>query len=165
MKKILIILISLYLTGCKTTKVIRTGIQKDSITTIIKKQIVRDTIYEIKKDSATLNALIKCINKKPVLIIDTVQVIKSKTLKPKIKLEGNNLTLTCKKEAEKLFKQWKHEYEETNTKTKEVITLEPEYIEKKLSWWQKLFINLGKLALAYIVFRIGKPFVLRRLNL
>ena len=165
MKKILIILISLYLTGCKTTKVIKTGIQKDSITTIIKKQIVRDTIYEIKKDSATLNALIKCINKKPVLIIDTVEVIKSKTLKPKIKLQGNNLTLTCEKEAEKLFKQWKHEYEETNTKIKETITPEPEYIEKELSWWQKLFINLGKLSLAYLVFRIGKPFVLRRLNL
>ena len=164
MKKISIILISLYLTGCKTTKVIKTGIQKDSITTIIKKQIVRDTIYEIKKDSATLNALIKCINKKPVLIIDTVQVIKSKRLKPKIKLEGNNLTLTCEKEAEKLFKQWKHEYEETNTKTKETIT-EVIEVEKQLSWWQKLFINLGKLALGYIVFRIGKPFVLRRLNL
>lgn len=159
----LVVLATFALIGCKSTRVVQTGVKKDSITTVIKREIVHDTIYEIERDSATINALIKCVNKKPVIIVDTLETIKHKFIKPKIELDSMRLRITCINEAHKLFKRWKTNYLEKHTKEKEVIT-ELVEVEKELSWWQKFLINLGLAAIGYIIFRLGKPYVLRKLS-
>lgn len=151
MKRIILILTAVVLLSrCKTTKVIKTGVQKDSITTITKVITERDTIFKIEKDSALYNAYIKCVNKEPVLIVDTLEIVKYRKIKPKVSLNDGKLEVNCVKEAEELFFKWKQEYikENTKTTTKETNIVE---VPRQLTWWQKLFIRLGQIFIVVLI--------------
>lgn len=162
----LLIVMSLFIVSCSTLKTpsVNTTTTKEKII----KEIPRDTIIEVAKDSSFYKAWIKCVNNKPVLVapkksksIDTVFLPEAKPGKflepPKVNLKGNVLSVDCHAKAQKLFIQWKEKYIQENTVSETTITLPPKLIEKKLSWWQKLWIGLGKIAgLALIIWLASK---------
>lgn len=130
-------------TGCKS-KVIP-GETKERI--IIQKEIVKDTILTIEKDSSFYSAYIDCVNGKPVLKELTIPV-KGKVLPknkagrtlaiPNVSLENGVLSVNCQKEAEQKFITWKEKFiQEWNTEKKTVPV--PEALTK----FQKIKMIIG----------------------
>lgn len=164
MRSIILIILIIF-SSCKSVKVIEKGVKKDSITTITKVITERDTILKIEKDSAFYNAYIKCVNKEPVLIVNTLEIVKYRKITPKVSLNKGKLEVNCVKEAEELFFKWKQEYIKENTKTtiKETNVVE---VPRKLTWWQKLCIDLGKIFIGFIIvygfFKIQNLGILKR---
>lgn len=118
--------------------------------------IEKDTVFTTKKDSSFYKAYIKCVNNKPVLTkpkkesIDTNELTPKKTpgkyLKPpNVSLKDSVLNVNCQAEAQQLFFKWKEQFIQEQTTTVKTITLPAKLIEKKLSWWQKLWLALGKI--------------------
>lgn len=146
----IILIILIVFSSCKSVKVIEKGVKKDSITTITKVITERDTILKIEKDSSLYNAYIKCVNKEPILIVDTLEIVKYSKITPKVSLNDGKLEVNCVKEAEELFFKWKQEYIKENTKTtiKETNVVE---VPRQLTWWQKLFIKLGQIFIGVLI--------------
>ncbi|MFK7099471.1 hypothetical protein V3471_00550 [Flavobacterium oreochromis] len=141
MKTKIIVLVMLgLLFSCKTAKPIEQEQNQKTIETIVK-----DTVIEVQADSTFYKALIECQNNKPVLIekdLANVKPIFKEPLKIRTKLVNGMLTVDCKKEAQKLFLQWKEKHiSETKIKT---VVLPPKLIKKPLTWWETLWCSLGK---------------------
>ena len=156
--KIAICFCLLVLASCSTLEKTKEHTQTETkkTTHIIKK----DTVLVTEKDSSFYKAWIECVNNKPVIKLpDTVLVEprnkteilplprKGKFLKPpSVKLKGNVLDVSCEAEAQKLFFSWKEKFiQEQTTKTKTIV-LPPVRVPRELTWWQKLWITLGKIS-------------------
>ncbi|MFL0089683.1 hypothetical protein [Tenacibaculum maritimum] len=169
MKTIYVVLICLlvsFFTSCKsiekTSEYIETETKKT--TQIIQK----DTVLIQEKDSSFYKAWIECKKNKPVLKTTETkkkpdgktdsfpQKRKGRFLKPpNVKLRGNFLDVSCEAEAQKLFFSWKEKFiKEQTTKTKTIV-LPPVKVPIELSWWQKLWIALGKFSAVVIIGWIG----------
>ncbi|REC47870.1 MULTISPECIES: hypothetical protein [Chryseobacterium] len=128
-------------TGCKS-KVIP-GETKEKI--IIQKEIVKDTVLTIEKDSSFYSAYIDCVNGKPVLkenLKTTGNVFKNKAGRvlavPNVSLQNGILTVNCQKEAERKFFTWREKFlQEWNTDIKQVPVPIP------LTKFQKLKMAIG----------------------
>lgn len=111
--------------------------------------IERDTVFQTQPDSTFYNALIECQNGIPILKSPVINKSKAGNVNIDVSLQGNQLNVNATKEAEKLFAKWKEEHIKENSK-KEIKTPYPvevpHYIEKQLTWWQKLWITLGKIS-------------------
>ncbi|AOW09516.1 hypothetical protein [Flavobacterium gilvum] len=146
------------LVACKSTSVVPpTTTQTNSTVTV--KEIIHDTVFEVKKDSSYYEAYLECVNGKVVINQPSkVKTKKGSYLKPpKVEIKDNMLKVDCEAEAQKLFAQWKETY---INKVIEVIQKHPYIVEKELSWWQKTQIILGRIFL-FIAFLLGLGFVLR----
>lgn len=163
MKSFILILFSTsLLMSCKPRELPR---EKEMVT--ITKTITEfkhDTIVKVRADSSFYESLIECQNGKPVLI--PPQSSKSETLlisgknlqPPKVVLEDSGkLKISCQY-LENLLKVTLREKQILIDKLSEkTITPPPEYIEKQLSWWQKLWLNLGKFFSAvFLIYLITK---------
>jgi len=145
----LFVLLATTLSSCKSTSVVPPA-TTETIKTVTIKEVIRDTVFEIKPDSSYYKAYLECVNGKVVVKQDAKPIIKSgKFLQPpKVSLKDNILTIDCEAEAQKLFYQWKDVYREN---MKSVIQKIPYPVEKPLSWWQKTEIVLGRIFLGLIV--------------
>ncbi len=128
------------------------------------KEILRDTIFSTKKDSSFYFAYIKCINNNPILVSqeenkksnfyynsEIPKEISGEILKPpRVHLENNILSVSCKAKAQKLFVKWKEQHIQEQISKIKTITLPAKIIEKQLSWWQKLWIAIGKISIVII---------------
>ncbi len=156
MKQLLVCAMVFLMWSCATSKV-KPQIEKETITKIEVVEVPRDTIINVPADSSLYRALIECQNGKPV-IIDTVrEIIKGKYIQPpKISIDSNVISVVSKAEAQRLFFEWKEKYIKENTQTSEVTT-EIKEVEKPLSWWQLLWLNLGRIVgLCVIVYVLLK---------
>jgi len=145
----LFVLLATTLSSCKSTSVVPPATTETTkIITI--KEVVRDTVFETKKDSSYYKAYLECVNGKVVLKSDTKPIVKpGKFLQPpKVNLKDNILTINCKAEAQKLFAQWKDTYTKEHQSDIKRI---PYAVEKPLSWWQKTEIILGRIFLGLIL--------------
>ncbi|MEQ3500597.1 hypothetical protein ABMY20_12640 [Tenacibaculum sp. SSH1-16] len=143
------------LVGCSSQKapVETTKTETNKITELI----IRDTVFEVEKDSSFYKSWIECVNNKPVLKpLETASTPTKETpvketkksgkyLKtPDVSLHGNVLEVSCEAEAQRLFFQWKEKFvQEQKTITKTVV-LPPVEVPRELTWWQKLWIGHGK---------------------
>lgn len=145
----LFVLLATTLSSCKSTSVVPPA-TTETVQTVTIKEVIRDTVYEIKPDSSYYKAYLECINGKVVVKQNTKPILKSgKFLQPpKVNLKDNILTIDCKAEAQKLFAQWKDTYTKEH---KSIIQKIPYPVEKPLSWWQKTEIILGRLFLGLIL--------------
>lgn len=161
-KYYLIVFLSVFLLSCATVP------KPKEATTIetnkIIKEIIKDTVFITKKDSSFYKAYIKCINNEPVIVGQQKtrqsghkkvfpKAVSGKFLEPpNVHLKNNVLSVSCKAEAQRLFVKWKEQHiQEQSNKTKTIV-LPPKLIEKELSWWQQLWIVLGKIFQGIITF-------------
>lgn len=126
---------------------------KEKIITI--KEIVKDTVLKIEKDSSYYAAYIDCVNGKPVIRElqkplpsdkDTGQSKKGKNLDiPNVKIDGNILKVSCYQEARDLFFKWKEQY--IKEFEKETKIPPPVIIERNFSWWEMTQLWIGRIVL------------------
>jgi len=145
----LFVLLATTLSSCKSTSVVPPA-TTETIQTVTIKEVIRDTVFEIKPDSSYYKAYLDCVDGKVVVKQNTKPILKSgKFLQPpKVNLKDNILTIDCKAAAQKLFAQWKDTYTKEH---KSIIQKIPYPVEKPLSWWQKTEIILGRLFLVLIL--------------
>lgn len=131
------------LSSCKSSSVVPPTTKETTTTTDVT-TVVRDTAFEVPKDSSFYRAYIECVNGKPVISQKTkVESKKGAYLQPpKVNLKDNILTVDCTAEAQKLFAQWKDVYTKENKSTVEKV---PYPVPANLSWWQNTQIILGRI--------------------
>lgn len=121
-------------------------------------QVQRDTLIKVEADSSFFNALVKCQNGKPFLSPPTKTNAKKEPdkkdsnkglQKPSATIDENgNLTVRCDY-FENLYKVTLKEKQILTDKLNEkTIVPPPLLVEKQLSWWQKLWLTLGKILTA-----------------
>lgn len=101
-------------------------------------ETLHDTVFLTEKDSSSYKALLDCINGK-VVVKEVTHAESGRNLKsPKVRLQGNALSVDCEAKAQELFAFWK---------SKQVVDKEYITIKKtvtitinKLTFWQKLQI-------------------------
>lgn len=116
------------------------------------KEIVRDTIFKIEKDSAFYKAYIDCKDGVPILTSPPTPKGGAKgIIKPlQVDLDKNgNLTIKAETIAQELFKQWKEKYIK-ETKPKVVYVDKIEYRDKPFAWYHTALMWLGGITLVAI---------------
>ena len=124
--------------------------------TLEKEVVVRDTIVLTPKDSVRTIVKIDCPEGGKPKIQTLVQGKKGKILQPpKLTLQGNQLTIDCKAEAEKLALKLYDKYvKEHETKTN------VQYIEKPFEWYHSALMYFGGLSLLlFIIIGIAPLFI------
>lgn len=107
--------------------------------TITKETLVRDTVVVTQRDSVRTIVKIDCPEGGKPKIQTLVQGKKGKVLQPpKLTLQGNQLTIDCKAEAEKLALKLYDKYVKEH-ESKKI----PVYIEKPFKWYHKGLMYLG----------------------
>lgn len=149
------------LTSCKSGSVPLTT-KTEIKTETVEKTVLRDTTFEVAKDSSSYRASLEVING-----IIGIKQIESQTFgknlnKPKVSIKDNVVQVDCYTEALRLFAQLKDYYKTTHQE--QVITLPPVIIEAQLSLWQNIQIWFGRvfigLLFALIIYIILKLFKL-----
>lgn len=142
MKQFLIYVMALLVWSCATHR-LPPRVEKETITKVEVVEVPRDTIINVSADSSLYKALIECRNGKPVII--EREVVKGKYVQvPEVRIDSNVISIVSKAKAQQLFFEWKEKYIKENTQTSEVRT-EIKKVEKHLSWWQLLWLNLGRI--------------------
>jgi hypothetical protein len=144
----LFILLVTTLSACKSSSVVPPATTQTT-TTIITKEVVRDTAFNIPKDSSFYKLYLECLNGKVVLKQNTKPIATpGKHLEPpKVNLKDNVLTVDCKTEAFKLFAKWKDVYTKEH---QQIIKKIPYPVPINLSWWQQTQIIFGRIFLTLI---------------
>lgn len=141
----LIVLVHIFLlVGCKTKQIVQ---PTQTITNTIEKVVTkteRDTTFIVESDSSFYHAWIECVNNKPVLRNPTVQSGKNNLQAPKVSLDDRGqLDVECATENLELKARISELVTELNNTTS-VTDYIPVEVEKKLTFFQNLFIKLGK---------------------
>jgi hypothetical protein len=157
----LLLLIATLLLSCKPRELPK---EKEFVTiakTIT--EVKRDTIVKVQSDSSFYEAMIECQNGIPILLQPTLgeryQITSGKNLQPPkvILSDAGKLKISCKYLTNQLKITLKEKQILESKLSEKIITPPPEYIENQLSWWQKLWINLGKiLSAAVLIFFLTK---------
>ncbi len=107
--------------------------------------VERDTVVLTKTDSVQTIVQIDCTDKANPKI-KTISQTPGRNLKlPKLALNGNQLTIDCKAEAEKIALKLYDNYVKEHKK--EVILKE---VEKPFKWYQKALMWVGSFTLVFI---------------
>lgn len=157
--KLLIIFLVFLAVSCKTTQ--QPTEQTKEVKTKTITELVRDTIVTVKADSSFYKAWIDCVNDKPIIVNKPVINANKKAGTylevPKVTLKKGVLQVDCEAKAQELFLRWKEKHIKEQKGVVKIITLPPELIPRPLTWWQKLWIGLGKvLAAGIIIFGLTK---------
>ncbi|WP_164466562.1 hypothetical protein [Chryseobacterium nakagawai] len=170
---------SLLLQGCnirnKQPEPLPPRIEKDSI--VSNKTITiteRDTVLVSVSDSLYYDAYIECLGNKPVLRDPTQK--KTDGVKSEVILKDGKLTVLVNTEAQKLFMKWKEKYTEENKERIKTVQVSypveikvPVEVPIKLSFFQKLYLWLGKITflalIGFILYKIPWRSLLKLLGL
>lgn len=126
------------------------------------KEIVKDTVFEVKADSSFYQAYIDCRDGQPILIDKPFPTLNKTEVKeaykgsyvnaPKVNLSKNGvLNISCEAEAQKLFAKWKNTY--IHEQEPVIVEVPKEtFIEKPYPWHVKIPLWLGRLIL--VVFAV-----------
>jgi hypothetical protein len=133
---------------------------KTEVNTITIKEVIKDSLFEIPKDSSYYKAWLDCYNGK-VILKGTPEVKAGNYLNPpKVSLFNNQLKIDCTSEAQRLFVQWKETYI-LESKQGE-ITIPVPY-QLPLTYWQttqiwcgRIFIGLILLGIVYLILKFKK---------
>ncbi|WP_187477849.1 hypothetical protein [Amniculibacterium sp. G2-70] len=162
----LLLLITALLWSCKPRELPK----EKEVVTITKtvKEVLRDTIVKVQADSSFYEAFLECRNGKPFLLqnsnfgnkIESSKITAGKNLQPPTVLltDVGKLKISCQYLANQLKVTLREKQILEDKLREKTVTPPPEIIEKQLGWWQKLWLNLGKIlstvVLMYILIRI-----------
>lgn len=152
---VLIVMIALCVTSCKVTRHLKSN--KDTVQTdsIVIKEIVRDTTIIVEADSSMLQALIECDSLGQAHIKELLKYKAGERLKPPtVIIRDNMLTATVNTDSLEIKIQWLERVLEHYKNNVQTIT-DIKYIEvHRLTWWQTLWIWIGRIAVSVIVILI-----------
>ena len=161
----LLVLIAALLLSCKPRELPK----EKEVVTITKTitEVKRDTIIQVKADSSFYEAYIECQNGKPILLQnpnfqskeETFLITEGKYLQtPKVNLsDAGKLKISCQYLANQLKITLKEKQVLEEKLTEKITVPPPLLIEKQLSWWQKLWLTLGKVfSASFLIFLILK---------
>lgn len=147
MKKMItiVIAISLLIACCPTRKIITTAeIQRDSITI---KEVIRDTIVQIRQDSSAIEMLLECDSVGKVRMKELISYRSGdRTPPPKVIIRENILYAESKVDSMNVYLSMKDRYTEAVVAKKEIIVQQVNV----LSWWQTLWVWIGKISAGVI---------------
>lgn len=163
----LTMLLALILFSCKPRE-----LPKEKEVVMITKTVMelkRDTIVQVKADSSFYEALIECQNGKPVLLTpsnfketkSSEKAISGKNLQPpNVTMDDEGkLKISCQYLANQLKITLREKQVLEQKLNEKTIVPPPVEIEKELTWWQKLFITIGRFvffgSLVYLVFKVA----------
>jgi hypothetical protein len=129
------LLILLAMTSCKS----KANLVKSEITTDSIIETVKDTVFEVAKDSSSYVAELQCINGKVIVKSVTNTTSGRKLQAPKVIIKDNILTVDCTAQAEKIFASWKEKF------IKSFKQIEVPVITNELTWWQETQIYIGRI--------------------
>ena len=135
--------------GCKSTTATLPPETRTEIRETTKTVTVRDTVFQTEKDSSFYKAYVDCVNGKPVLKPQS-KTPGRKLNAPDVALNGNELSVDCTAEAEKLFAEWK-EIHEVSTVFTEIRTPYPVVTEKPFTQFQIVQLWFGRFFLLIIL--------------
>ncbi len=131
------------------------------------KEIVRDTIFKIEKDSAFYKAYIDCKDGVPILTSPPTPKGGAKgIIKPlQVDLDKNgNLTIKAETIAQELFHKWKEKYIKENV-PKPIYVDKIVYKDTPFTWYHKALMYIGGISLFVVgislLFTFFKPKFLR----
>ena len=120
------------------------------------KEVVRDTVVQVKPDSSILQALIKCDSTGRARLQEIQTLKESARLQQSIKMEADPLpyqptviTVTATVDSMGIYLTYKDRFKES-VETREIETI----IEKEvniLHWWQKLLMWIGGIVITITV--------------
>lgn len=147
MKQFLTVLLTttvlFFAVSCKSKRTVSEPLQVTHFKEVEK--IVRDTIIETKTDSVRTVVQIDCPDgAKPA--IKTLKATKGRHLQPlELQLNGNQLTIDCKAEAEKIALKLYDNYVKEHKQ--EVIIKK---VEKPFAWYHKILMWAGGISLSIL---------------
>ncbi|HCU43956.1 MAG TPA: hypothetical protein DF610_02645 [Sphingobacterium sp.] len=157
MKRILLALcLPLLLTSCKSKQAVvsPSSVITNTVEKIVTKTL-RDTTFLIKSDSSFYEAWIECQNGKPVLRNPTAQGGKSNLQPPQVSLnDKGQLDVGCVTDS-LVFKARLEELVTALSNIKTTTIRVPVDVVKPLTFFQTLFINLGKVFCVILMVAIG----------
>ena len=110
---------------------------------------LRDTIIKVEKDSSLIRALIKCDSLCRAYVGELIEFKSGKHVSPpKVVMENNVLTATAAVDSFSIYAQLKDRYVEKVSKT---MTTPPPIEVNRLTWWQTLWVALGRILSAALL--------------
>lgn len=150
MKHALILAIVLAASGCASKRPLPpTVIEKVRTVT----ETVRDTAFVVPAEKSTATFEVKCPDQQKPTIKPTGTKPAKNLKPPTADLSGNLLTINCETIAQELFFQWKEQF----ISERETIT-QPAEVPFEPSWFQKLYMTVGKGTLLVIIIGLGLRF-------
>lgn len=152
MKQTVIILLCVFVVGCKCKKNTQ-QIFETRTETIIQK----DTVFRIRADTSQYIGNLTVKDAKIYLEEIKHTIGKNTPLQtPNVKLQNNQLLVDCYLDEQKLYAEWKEKHS-TNQKTiiKEIAVAKP------LAFWQKLLMCTGGISLVIIGGWLVKQFYIK----
>lgn len=152
--KQLTLIFAVFLMGCKATQPII--IENRTTDSVFVKEVTRDTIIKLERDSSTLKALVECDSMGNAYIKRILELENGNRLTaPSITITDNVLNATAKVDSQAIYLALKDTY---TVETKE--TIKTQIVETNvLTWWQKLWCTLGKVlsgvVVVYVVVKLG----------
>lgn len=146
----LILAFCILLLGCKAMKPI--VVENYTTDSIFVREVVRDTVVELHKDSSAIRALIECDSIGNAHIRRILELENgSRVEAPKLSITDNILKATAQVDSQAIYLALKDTY---TTQTKE--TVKTQIVEVNvLTWWQKLWCTLGKVLSGVVVVYVG----------
>lgn len=170
MQGIKIMLLVLLMLFCIIRCAVRKEPPKEHEKEIVTKTVTevrRDTVVKVKSDSSYYSAWIDCVNGKPIINTDKTTEIKAgaymKAPSVKIKNDGQ-LSVNCESLEQQLkFEITERQILEERLKEK-IIVPAPKIIKEKipLTFWQELWIRMGKLSAIICLIYVGIKIPWRR---
>lgn len=151
--------IALSLAGCRTTKVLSSDKSTTADSVVIVERI-RDTVVTVGADSSMMRALLECDSLGQVRLKELLDYRTGQRLQPPaIYIRDNVLTAAAKVDSTAIYMQLKDRLETRSTRHDQTTTITVEV--NKLTWWQTLWLTLGKLMTAFAALWIGLSLILR----
>jgi hypothetical protein len=108
--------------------------------------IIRDTVFVLAPDFATFKAKIETKADGSLKLVDETSKAGKRINAPKVKIEGNQISVDCTSEAQRLFHQWKEKHtRQQNTKVIHVP------VAANLTDWQNFQIWTGRITLIALI--------------
>jgi len=150
MKKALILSFFLAASGCASKRPVPPTII-EKVRNV--KEIVRDTVFVVSAEKSTATFEVNCPDQQKPTIKPTGTQPAKNLKPPTADLSGNLLTINCETIAQELFFQWKEQF----ISERETIN-QPVEVPFKPSWFQKLYMTVGKLTILAIIIGLGLRF-------
>jgi hypothetical protein len=150
MKHALILAILLAASGCASKRPLPpTVIEKVRTVT----ETIRDTVFVVEPEKSTATFEVNCPDQQQPTIKPTGSKPAKNLKPPTADLSGNVLTVDCQTLAQDMFFRWKEQFvlETQNNKEFVNVPFEP-------SWFQKLYMAVGKVTLLVIIIGLGLRF-------
>lgn len=129
--------------GCKSKQSVTSPVTKTVELEKLVTKTIRDTVIVVEADSSYYRAWIECVNNKPVLKNPISSAGKNQLQAPKVKLDDlGQLMVDCQTENLELHARIEELVTELNTMETQYVNIP---VERELTFFQKVFINLGKI--------------------